>query len=240
MATENRLLRAAELALEALTCAGSVAEGESLERCAIEALRAALTAAAQPASQEQSTCRPVARFNWHKGGFEWLTPYKFEKHNMRPLYLESDHAAIARKAAQEQLYAERERHTAEVKRLQAEIRKLQASQEQAQPSGEVSDTDIEAAITKAVRERRLSWVGFKKDDQGTYNTPVLSPSDYQAARAILDYVYTAAPKPVPMTEGEAIAIMARLQTMEFTGPLHAFQTIARAVEAHHHITGEAK
>jgi hypothetical protein len=52
MTDQNQLLRAAELALEALTCAGSVAEGESLERCAIEALRGALSAPAQPASGE--------------------------------------------------------------------------------------------------------------------------------------------------------------------------------------------
>lgn len=39
----------------------------------------------------------------------------------------------ARRAAQEQLYTERERHTAEVKRLQAEIGRLQAERPQAVP-----------------------------------------------------------------------------------------------------------
>jgi len=47
------------------------------------------------------------------------------------------------------------------------------------------DAEIEATITKAVREGRLSWLGFKKDDQGAYTIPVLSPSDYQAARAVI-------------------------------------------------------
>jgi hypothetical protein len=30
---------------------------------------------------------PVARFNWNEGKFEWLTPYKYELHHMKPLYL---------------------------------------------------------------------------------------------------------------------------------------------------------
>lgn len=88
-----------------------------------------------PASQEQA----VARFNWYKGGFEWLVPYNFDRHNMRPLYLAPEGAEAARKAAQEQLYAERERHTAEVKKLQAEIGRLNASHSQAQQPEEWRD-----------------------------------------------------------------------------------------------------
>lgn len=90
---------------------------------------------APPASQEQA----VARFNWYKGGFEWLVPYNFDRHNMRPLYLAPEGAEAARKAAQEQLYAERERHTAEVKKLQAEIGRLKASHSQAQQPNEWRD-----------------------------------------------------------------------------------------------------
>ena len=40
----------------------------------------------QPSAQAASAA-PVARFNWGKGGFEWLVPYEFDLHNMRPLYL---------------------------------------------------------------------------------------------------------------------------------------------------------
>lgn len=64
------------------------------------------------------------------------------------------------------------------------------------PPAAVSDAEIEAAATKAVRERRLSWLGFKKDDQGEYTIPALSPSDYQFARAIL----ALRPQAVPMTD----------------------------------------
>ena len=48
----------------------------------------------------------------------------------------------------------------------------------------LTDEEIEAAVTNAVRERKLSWLGFRKDDQGEYTIPVLSPSDYQMARVI--------------------------------------------------------
>ena len=48
----------------------------------------------------------------------------------------------------------------------------------------LTDEEIQDVVTRAVRERKLSWLGFEKDDQGTYNIPVLSPADYQFARAI--------------------------------------------------------
>ena len=37
-----------------------------------------------PAQPEQE---PVARFNWNKAKFEWLTEYSYDKHHMKPLYL---------------------------------------------------------------------------------------------------------------------------------------------------------
>lgn len=43
---------------------------------------------------------------------------------------------------------------------------------------------IQEVTTAAVRAHRLSWVGFKQDEQGTYCIPVLSPSDIQFARSI--------------------------------------------------------
>lgn len=48
----------------------------------------------------------------------------------------------------------------------------------------LTDEQIQEVVTKAVRKRKLSWLGFKKDDKGEYTIPVLSPSDYQMARAI--------------------------------------------------------
>ena len=48
----------------------------------------------------------------------------------------------------------------------------------------LTDEQIQDVATKAVREHKLSWLGFKKDNQGVYNIPVLSPADYKFARAI--------------------------------------------------------
>lgn len=66
--------------------------------------------------------------------------------------------------------------------LEASITALR--ERMAQPSKPLTDEQIQAAVTNAVRERKLSWLGFRKDDQGEYTIPVLSPSDYQMARAI--------------------------------------------------------
>lgn len=52
----------------------------------------------------------------------------------------------ARRAAQEQLYTERERHTAEVKRLQTEIGRLQSLRPQAVP---MTEDEFVACLTKA-------------------------------------------------------------------------------------------
>lgn len=51
----------------------------------------------------------------------------------------------ARRAAQEQLYTERERHTAEVKRLQAEIGRLQSLRPQAVPMTDAWAAGVQAA-----------------------------------------------------------------------------------------------
>lgn len=48
----------------------------------------------------------------------------------------------------------------------------------------LTNEQIQEVVKKAVRERKLSWLGFKKDDQGEYTSPVLSLSDYQMTRAI--------------------------------------------------------
>ena len=55
-------------------------EGTDSHDKAVSTFRSALVAALKPGE-------PVARFNWNSGGFEWLTKYDFEKHNMHPLYL---------------------------------------------------------------------------------------------------------------------------------------------------------
>ena len=56
-------------------------EVAAAEYGAFDRIRKALEAALKPGGE------PVARFNWNAGGFEWLTKYNFEKHNMQPLYL---------------------------------------------------------------------------------------------------------------------------------------------------------
>ena len=64
----------------------------------------------------------------------------------------------ARKAAQEQLYAERERHTAEVKRLQAEIGRLQSLRPQAVPmTDEQRQRVFAAAEHRTLAFDNVSW-----------------------------------------------------------------------------------
>lgn len=58
----------------------------------------------------------------------------------------------ARRAAQEQLYTERERHTAEVKRLQAEIGRLQSERPQAVP---MTDEQFTQLLRKLKRSREV-------------------------------------------------------------------------------------
>lgn len=48
----------------------------------------------------------------------------------------------------------------------------------------LTDEQVQAAATDAVKHGRLSWLGFKKDELGTYSIPVLSHSDFQFARAV--------------------------------------------------------
>jgi hypothetical protein len=52
------------------------------------------------------------------------------------------------------------------------------------PPPRLTDEDVQRIATNAVRRGRLSWLGFKKDDNGSYTIPVLSQSNYQLARAI--------------------------------------------------------
>lgn len=48
----------------------------------------------------------------------------------------------------------------------------------------LSDEQIDAVITAGVKSGAISWLGFKKDGDGRYTLPVISPSDRQQARAI--------------------------------------------------------
>jgi hypothetical protein len=43
---------------------------------------------------------------------------------------------------------------------------------------------IESALTKAIKDRKLSWLGFKKDSGGVFSVPVLSECHYQIAAAV--------------------------------------------------------
>jgi len=54
-----------------------------------------------------------------------------------------------------------------------------------QPKREpLTDEEIQLTVNQAVSANTLSWLGYKKDDDGKYTVPVLSPSDFQFARAI--------------------------------------------------------
>jgi len=48
----------------------------------------------------------------------------------------------------------------------------------------LTDEQIQLVVSQAVSAETLSWLGYKKDADGKYTVPVLSPSDYQFARAI--------------------------------------------------------
>lgn len=48
----------------------------------------------------------------------------------------------------------------------------------------LTDEQIVAVVTAAVREHRLSWLGIEKDEAGYYTVPVLSPNHYELVRAI--------------------------------------------------------
>ena len=67
---------------------------------------------------------------------------------------------------------------------------------------ELTDKQIREAATKAVKDGKLSWLGFEKDDQDKYTIPVISKSHYQFARAIL----ALRPERVPMTDEQILEI----------------------------------
>ena len=48
----------------------------------------------------------------------------------------------------------------------------------------LTDEEVQLTVNQAVSAETLSWLGYKKDDDGKYTVPVLSPSNYQFARAI--------------------------------------------------------
>ena len=48
----------------------------------------------------------------------------------------------------------------------------------------LTDAEIQMAITKAVKEKRLYWLWYSLDDCGSYTIPVTSTVHYQFARVI--------------------------------------------------------
>ena len=63
----------------------------------------------------------------------------------------------------------------------------------------LTDEQIQLVVSQAISAETLSWLGYKKDADGKYTVPVLSPSDYQFARAIeAAHGITAEPQPVPV------------------------------------------
>jgi hypothetical protein len=48
----------------------------------------------------------------------------------------------------------------------------------------LTDEEVQLTVNQAVSANTLSWLGYRKDDDGKYTVPVLSPSDFQFARAI--------------------------------------------------------
>jgi len=70
----------------------------------------------------------------------------------------------------------------EAKRMIALVQKHTAPQ-RPQWAG-LTDWEVQEVVTSAVKAKKLSWLGFKKDNKGEYTIPALSPSDYQFATAI--------------------------------------------------------
>jgi hypothetical protein len=65
--------------------------------------------------------------------------------------------------------------------MQAEINELRAALVERVT---LTRYGIESALTKAIKDRKLSWLGFKEDSGGFFTVPVLSECHYQIAAAI--------------------------------------------------------
>lgn len=52
------------------------------------------------------------------------------------------------------------------------------------PRQALTDEEIKAVVTAAVKAGKLSWLGYEKDEDDKHTIPVLSKSNYQFARAI--------------------------------------------------------
>lgn len=141
-------------------------------------MRAALQAQPEEVSDEPTEAQIAAGmrelFAGPKPWPSWEVTLKRVYQAMFALRPQSE--SEARRAAQEQLYTERERHTAEVKRLQTEIGRLKSERPQAAPVG----FDVEAMIRSVL-------------PGGNYCDP------QAVADAIRDYV-AASPQAVPMTD----------------------------------------
>lgn len=96
----------------------------------------------------------------------------------------------------------------------------------------VTDEQIKEAATKAVKDGKLSWLGFEKDDQDKYTIPVISKSHYQFARAIL----ALRPERVPMTPEQINEMTLQEEFLLVCDGVEELTEIVRAVEAHHGIT----
>lgn len=53
-----------------------------------------------------------------------------------------------------------------------------------EPKKAMSDAEIKAVVTAALKAGTLSWIGYEKDADDKCTIPVLSKSHYQLARAI--------------------------------------------------------
>ena len=101
---------------------------------------------------------------------------------------------------------------------------------------EVTDEQIKEAAVKAVKDGKLSWLGFEKDDQDKYTIPVISKSHYQFARAIL----ALRPERVPMTDEQINEMALQEEFLLVCDGFEELTEIVRAVEAHHGIPAQAK
>jgi hypothetical protein len=59
------------------------------------------------------------------------------------------------------------------------VAKKSAQPEQRKP---LTDEQIQEVMTKAVQAKKVSWMGYEKDEFGRYTIPVLSPHHFQIFR----------------------------------------------------------
>lgn len=106
----------------------------------------------------------------------------------------------------------------------------------------LSDEQITQIITAAVKDGRLSWAGFEKDDQGHFTIPSVAPYHFQLAHAIIAAQKPAAP--VQQNEADSLTyewLAAKAKDAGFDNVIDAisYAQQAKAVPVPHNVVRRA-